>query len=121
MIAARLDWEAFRAAVRAELLSRGEGDRPLSYVKAAQEIGLGKVTFTRLFGAQRVEAGAVLAICRWMDRDPFDFLLEVEPDADPHWQPKGIKRPKGQATKAGYSQIAERLRQGNANRTEAAS
>lgn len=109
MIAARLDWEAFRTAVRAHLVTFGKNGKPMPYAKAARQIGIGKVTLTRMFGGHAIEAGAVLAICRWLGRDPFTFLLEAEPDADPRWQPKGVKRPKGAATAKGMADLRQRF------------
>lgn len=114
MIAARLDWEAFRTAVRADLLRFGKNGKPMPYAEAARLSGIGKVTLTRLFQHHHIEAGAVLAICRWLRRDPFDFLLEAEPDTEPHWQPKGKRRPKGEATAKGMADLRKRLEQGGA-------
>lgn len=109
MIAARLDWEAFRGAVRAHLMALGKKGKPLHYAKAARQCGIGKVTLTRLFSNHTIEAGAVLAICRWLCRDPFDFLLEAEQDTEPHWQPKGKRRPRGEATAKGMADLRARL------------
>lgn len=89
MIAARLDWEAFRTAVRRQLMALGQDDKPMPYAKAARQIGIGKVTLTRLFANHTIEAGAVLAICQWMGVDPFDFVLPARFDASPAHQPKG--------------------------------
>lgn len=109
MIAARLDWEAFRCAVRAHLMALGKNGKPLHRAKAARKIGIGKVTLTRLFQHHHIEAGAVLAVCAWLERSPYDFLLEAELETDPHWQPKGKRRPRGRETAKGLADLRARL------------
>jgi transcriptional regulator with XRE-family HTH domain len=49
-------------------------DPSLCQAEAARRSGVSKATVTRLLKGQLIGAGPVLRLCRWLDRDPYDYL-----------------------------------------------
>lgn len=68
---ASFDWLAFGNAVRAAALGDGRLDRAI-----AASIGVTPTAFSRARSRGNVDAGAVIALCRWMRHRAEDFYIE---------------------------------------------
>lgn len=107
MIGPRVDMDKLREAVRAQM--KAQQPNPISQTAAAMQIGISKPRLSGFLGGQNAGAGAMLAICRWLNRDPYSFYLPPEPDKDRPHQPSGVPRPKGKQTAKGLAAIRSNL------------
>jgi transcriptional regulator with XRE-family HTH domain len=73
---------------RFDLLSRAVRERlrsesALSQRAVARASGVAPARITQLLSAQPIGVGPVLKLCRWLDRNPYDFLEDELFDAEP--------------------------------------
>lgn len=73
---------------RFDLLSRAvrerlRQERALTQADVARASGISTTRVSQLLAGQPLGVGLVLKLCRWLDRDPYDFLEDELFDAEP--------------------------------------
>lgn len=66
----KFSWVSFREALEKEKDVRG-----VTYTDMALQTGVYSSTFTRLNNGKTVGADVLMSLCKWMNRNPFDFTV----------------------------------------------
>ena len=64
-----VDWQAFGAALKAEIRARG-----LTLQQVSDEVRLSRATISRASIGHAVSLDALLVLCIWADLNPFELL-----------------------------------------------